>query len=330
MVIPKILSETGYQITVTDPSYANYISLNDISIYDKYKENNIKAYNTIGRYTDLWCFKNDFYSFPDISKIINRNTLWFSFLKISPPFIRKIVYDDGNYWEISEEILNHNIQAFLDSYAVLDFLPDLTAYDSEKPSALLFTNEATHQPLFLQYPLYTPVKTVTDIGDGIFSNENHFHANNAFYLKVGEWLEELKKNNVYDNSRIIIVSDHGVSVNAMIADTELNITYLRREDFNPVLLFKDFNSRGKLRTDMNFMTNADVPVLSLDGVAETINPFSGKSLRDSPKEKGLFITTSLLWQLDKHNKTTFNIDDDQWLFVHDNIFDPNNWEKAEK
>jgi hypothetical protein len=115
----------------------------------------------------------------------------------------------------------------------------------------------------------------------------------------------LKRNNVYDNSRIIIVSDHGTNIDAMIADTELRIPNERRESYNPVLLFKYLNSKGKLKTDMSFMTNADVPVLALDGIAETINPFTGKSLRENPKVRELYITTN-------------------------HIYDPNNWEKVEE
>jgi len=115
-----------------------------------------------------------------------------------------------------------------------------------------------------------------------------------------------------------------------MADTELNIPGERREQYNPVLLFKDFNSKGKLRVDMSFMTNADVPVLALDGVAQTINPFTGKSLKENSKAKGVFITNSHLFEPEKHNKTTFNINADQWIFVHDNIFEASNWEMAEK
>jgi len=326
LMLPKILSGIGYKVTVTDPSLANYASINDVSIYDNYE--NIKAFNTIGRYTDLWYSLNDFETVPVTGVKIKRNALWFSFLKISPPFLRKIIYDDGYYWKIGEN--PESIETFINSYAVLDFLPRLTVYDSEKPSALLITNETTHEMIFLQYPTYTPVRTVTDTGNGEFSDNRYFHVNNAVYMKIGEWLEELKKNQVYDNSRIIIVSDHGHNMNARIADTELAIPNERREAYNPVLLFKDFNSTGKLKTDMSFMTNADVPVLALDGVADTINPFTGKSLRENPKSQGLYITTNHLWQPFRHSKRTFNINADQWIFVHNNIFDSNNWEKVEK
>jgi len=329
MVIPKILSKTGYQVTITDPSLANYQENDnrDISIYEN--KENITALNTIGLYTDLWTLQHDFNGTHSTGKIINRNILWFSFLKISPPFFRKIVYDDGDYWNVMS-VYVQQMNKFINNYAVLDFLAELTAYDSEKSSALLITNEATHEPVLLQYPLYIPLPIVTNIGNGIFSYDVHFHVNNALYLRIGDWLDELKKNNVYNNSRIIIVSDHGRDINAMISDTELTIPNERREFYNPVLLFKDFNSTGKLRTDMSFMTNADVPVFALDGVAETINPFTGKSLLENPKKEGAYISTSRLYQVSKHNKTTFNIHANEWLFVHDNIFNPSNWERAEK
>jgi len=325
LVIPKILSDAGYNITVTDPSMANYMMSNDTSIYESYE--NIHGINTIGRYSGLW-YSQNFNIDNFISNSIIRNSLWFSFLKIAPPPFRKIIYDDGRYWKIMRN--NELNEEFINSYAILDFLPNLTAYDSEKPAAQLITNETTHQPILLQYPSYTPVKNVTNYGIGKYSKDRYFHINSAAYLKIGEWFEELKKNQVYNNSRIIIVSDHGSNINAEVADTELTIPDIRRESFNPVLLFKDFGNTGKLKIDNTFMTNADVPVLALNGVAQTINPFTGKSLKENPKSQGLYITTNHLWQPFKHSKKTFNINNDQWLFVHDNIFEPNNWEKAEK
>jgi len=325
LVIPKILSDAGYHVTVTDPSMANYMMSNDTSIYENYE--NIQGINTKGRYSGLW-YSQNFNIDNFVSDNIIRNSLFFSFLKISPPPFRKIIYDDGQYWIIMKN--NELNEEFINSYAVLDFLPNLTAYDSEKPSAQLITNETTHQLTFLQYPSYTPVKNVTDFGIGKYSNERYFHINSAAYLRIGEWLEELKKNQVYNNSRIIIVSDHGHFMNSGIADTELTIPNERRESYNPVLLFKNFDDTGKLKIDNTFMTNADVPVLALNDIAQTINPFTGKSLRENPKSQGLYITTNPSWQPFKHSKKTFNISNDQWIFVHDNIFNSENWEKVNK
>ena len=326
LVIPEILSKNGYHVTVTDPHRINFEQTRDTSIYEKYK--NVQIFYTIGRYSELWSSLNNFNTENLVSGDIIRNSLWFSFLKISPPFFREIIYDNGKYWGKGETM--DTIKDLVNNYAVLDFLPALTDYDSEESSAILFSNEITHKYIFLQYPEYIPAIEVTDKGNGKFSYDRYYHVNSALYKKTGEWLEELKNNNVYDNSRIIIVSDHGTNIDAVIADTELKIPNERRESYNPVLLFKDFNSKGKLKTDMSFMTNADVPVLALDGIAETINPFTGKSLRENPKDKELYITTNHVYNPHKHSKYAFNIKNDQWITVKNNIFDPNNWEKAEK
>jgi YidC/Oxa1 family membrane protein insertase len=312
LVIPKLLSESGFHVTVTDPSWANYASISDTGIYEQY--DNIQAFNTIGRYTDLWYSANNFDLIDDTGEKIKRNILWFSYFRISPPFLRKIVYDDGNYWAVGKKI--EPFKDFIDSYAILDFLPQLTAYDAAESSALLITNETTHKLI-----LFEP-----DTGDGDFSNNRYFYVNRAFFRKIGEWFDVLKANNVYDNTRIIIVSDHGHNMDAKIADTPLPIPNERREAYNPVLLFKDFNSYGNLQTDMSFMTNADVPMLALDGVSKTINPFTGKSLSENPKADGVFITINHLWQPYNHKRNTFNINNNQWVFVKENIFDSENWE----
>jgi hypothetical protein len=218
---------------------------------------------------------------------------------------------------------------FINAYSVLDFLPELTAYTAETPSALLITNEATHDLTYLQYPDYTPVETVTDKGSGEFSESKHYHVNSAFYLKFAEWLEDLKKNGVYDNTRIIIVSDHGAGVDAHLADTPIPIPGEQREKYNPVLLVKDFNEHGELRTDMSFMTNADVPSLAVKGIiGEPVNPFNGKPITTEPKQNGIYITINHIPLAYQHGKYTFKIQNNQWIFVHDNIFDEKNWSQV--
>jgi YidC/Oxa1 family membrane protein insertase len=327
LVLPKLLVNAGYEVTITDPSWANYASINDTSIYDEYEH--MTAFNTIGRYTGLWYSQNKSLNNNFTSSKILRNALWFSFLRIAPPFLRITIYDDGWYW--GNEAFVNSITKFINSYAVLDFLPRLTSYDSAKPSALLITNEATHDLALLEYPDYIPVQTVSNFGEGSYARDRFYHVNNAFYLKTGEWLDELKRNNCYDNTRIIIVSDHGsVHVNANLSDTDIPIPNERRESYNPVLMVKDFNAHGELSTDMTFMTNADVPVLALDGIAEPVNPFTSNSLINESKKDGVFITVNHLPQAYQHNKTTFKIDKNQWIFIRDNIFDENNWVLTEK
>jgi hypothetical protein len=47
-VMPAVFSQNGYDVTVCDPSYANYNWVPDLSIYDEYPE--IDAYITKGKF----------------------------------------------------------------------------------------------------------------------------------------------------------------------------------------------------------------------------------------------------------------------------------------
>ena len=95
-------------------------------------------------------------------------------------------------------------------------------------------------------------------------------------------------------------------------------------------MVKDFNSSdgGGVNVDCSFMTNADVPLLALNEIISvSINPWTGISLHDFDfKENGVFITTSSLWDPSYHfNEIIFDIQPHEWLHVHTDIFDPENW-----
>ncbi|GHT66810.1 membrane protein [Spirochaetia bacterium] len=326
MILPELFQNAGFQITITDPSFANYSNVPDTRIFDKYE--NIKAFNINGRYTNNWYMEHNQNNKQVTGNTIIKNVLWFSFLKISPVFLRSIIYYDGTY--LSTAFFSLDITKFINSYAVLGYLPQLTAYDAEAPSALLITNETTHELVYLQYPDYTPSDEITTIGTGEFKDNNRFHVNTAFYLKLGDFLEELKKNGVYDNTRIIIVSDHGANIDAGLTDTDISIPDERREFYNPVLLVKDFNAQGELKFSTAFMTNADVPLIATKNIIDNpVNPFTGKALTDAPKSNGVFITTNHLPNQVNHGKYTFKITKDQWVFVHDDILEKDNWTKRE-
>jgi hypothetical protein len=94
-------------------------------------------------------------------------------------------------------------------------------------------------------------------------------------------------------------------------------------------MFKDFNAGGSLKTDMTFMSNADVPVLALhnQGVLEK-NPFTGNLITTEDKNHPLYIALSGGIHLEDPDATTIWLDDTRNFYVHDNIFDEKNWVKA--
>ena len=77
---------------------------------------------------------------------------------------------------------------------------------------------------------------------------------------ISEFFDYMKENGVYDNTKIIIVSDHGsFSKGAKTDLPKPNGLKVSPQNFVASLLVKDFNSHGVIKDDYTFMTNADTP-----------------------------------------------------------------------
>jgi YidC/Oxa1 family membrane protein insertase len=328
LMLPKLFLDNGYSVTVTDPPYANYSWTPDLRIFDAYPE--ILAENVItDKYSDEWLLNTNSADIISFSSTLQSNLIRFSFFKIMPLVFRSLVYDKGYWLKTSDFKLTTIPKETIQNYAVLALLPSLTAITADDLDTLtMFSNDLTHGPAFLQTPDYVPAKEITNKGFGPFAHEEHYHVNIAALSLLGKWFSFLKENDVYDNTRIIIASDHGRDIHS---DFPGNITLPdgnSLQAYTALLLVKDFNAIGDLAVDYTFMTNADAPLLTVkDIIPGPINPFTHAPLR-SDKENGVTITTSQLWQTDRHEKYNFKIQPDEWLYVHDDIFEPGNWKKT--
>ncbi len=329
-LMPKIFTEQAdFYATVTDAPWANFSWIPDMSIFNDLK--NTTAMLLERKYTSLWIKKN-----PDkikanlISSAIKRNLLYFSIFKMSPILFRDVIYDEGLWWSSDKD--SGDIQEFIDYYSVLEYLPELTDFSSEKDSFLCITNDTTHSGIKLQPPLYTPAIKVTGKGSGKYSGLSSYSSNAAAFRLVSEWIKYLKANGVYDNTRIIIVSDHGIGYKNVEKLTFPDTFYddFQRDHLHPVLMFKDFNSQGLFEKNDEFMTTADVPLLALkDIVKNPVNPFTKQILSDSIKHtQGAVVSSNDTWSPGQHGYSTFNIKDSEWYTVKDNIFDSRNWKKG--
>jgi YidC/Oxa1 family membrane protein insertase len=317
IMLPRILSENSFYVCVTDPPYANYNQKSDLSIFDAWPD--IKAYITNSQYTELWLMEHNL-NFPKTGDIIKRNMFWYSLLKGLPILFRHPLYMDGNW---CSPVSHHSIRLTLNGYAVLDYLPRLTEItDNKINTALIMTNNTTHEGSFFQAPQYTLVNTVTNYGNTRFAKESAYHINAAAIKRLADWFDLLKKENVYDNTRIILVSDHGPEPNFI---TKIGLP-INVDQFNPLLMVKNFNASGELKTDFTFMSNADVPYLTLlDIVENPVNPFTGNEISIERKKNPLYIAISGSIHITGKNDTQISLDPKIDYFVHDNIFTANNW-----
>lgn len=312
-MMPVLFDQNGFTSTVTDMSWANYVWIPDLRIFDDYPS--IKKAPTIRVYTDYWLKQHpDVKGFSSQSDFLKRNFFWFSTFKIMPALLRETIYDEGSWW--AAKTGNEFIEDFLNNFAALDYLPELTEAESEKPTFTIIVNEATHEPAMTGYPDYD--LSTSDIGPGPLDDDPHFNSNSSALYKLGEYMDYLKELGVYDNTRIIIVADHGgdCKVDELLGNPCWTSN-------NPLLLFKDFNSTGPITSDDTFMTNADTAILATQNlITDASNPFTGKLLQDSVKKEKIYSAYGS-WNPDGQHNNTFKVT--SWNSIHDKIYDEECW-----
>lgn len=197
-------------------------------------------------------------------KILTNNSLMFSV----PKFLKSKIYNNGD-WLISSEMFE-TTSSFVNNYRFLKVLPAISRSSSNEKCFTTLYYFNTHFP-------WNKLGDDNKVIKNVSPYENQKWALNALF----DWIKWMKYNDVYDNTRIIIASDHGVhwkrfneavnfddyiinSNNSVISD-DMAMT------FNALLFVKDFDANGDVKINSTLMSNADIPKLILyDGRLDSI------------------------------------------------------------
>ena len=343
-VMPTLFAEKGYDVTVCDPAYAGYQDVPDLSIFDDIE--GVHAYNTMGHYNE----NSELYGREE--KLRRRNLFCYSLFKVMPVGLQTAYYDHGNYCGTMSDETDLNL-SFEDTYSVLKSLTKITDVSEDSENAfVMLDNETPHRPYPLQLPDYTEAEHIDNTpyleewsqqfkdenGNDLVhmdteKQQNHYFANAAMIRVLGEWFAFLQKEGIYDNTRIIIVSDHGFPLGQFddlifrnISETPFDV-----QGVNPLLMVKDFGASG-FTVDDTFMTNADVPTIAVkDIISDPVNPYTGKKINSDAKNGPLFVSTSNNWTVSTNHGNTFKTTKENedtlatWYQVTGNMFDEKNW-----
>ncbi|MBR4556867.1 MAG: YidC/Oxa1 family membrane protein insertase [Clostridiales bacterium] len=349
LVMPVIFSENGWKVTVADPSYAGYQWKPDLSIYDQYE--GINAYHMSGVFNERVPVLAS--TGEEMEERLNRNLFCYGFMKTLPYLLQPIAYTDGEYFYLnlvnmsytgnSQHIQNGYSEWHMQEHAALDALSDVTTITDDPVNCFfVMSNGSTHDICLLQEPEYTSVPYVDNTEfdaahedrftldgktlrmDTDFRNYSDYECSMEACITLGKWFDYLRENGLYDNTRIIIVADHGFG-QCQVEDLLVKDINFDAQAFNPVLLYKDFNSTG-FTVCSDLMTNADTPSLALyDIVDDPINSFTGNPIFQDMKSGDLLIYSSENLNVYTNRGNTFVDPDGFWLTVHDNIYDDENW-----
>lgn len=321
LVLPTLFADAGYECTITDPPCPNYTWKGDLSAFEG--KQNIRASEILGTHSERFCRETKFYGKnTSLSESVKKEIKNFSVLQVLLPVLRNTF--NGDF--IASYRSDH---AYIDMISCLYYLPELTDCTAEKSQYVFIDNETTHQPIFLDDDFLLPAGSLYFHGAYETSDDNtatHYQAFVAAFKQVGKWLDFLRENDAYDNTRVIIVSDHGreITLNdfSHFADSRIPASY------TPILLFKDFGSNRELSIDKTFMTNADTLFLAKQGLElNEENPFTHSTFSQE-KQNGITVypTKYLEWNAEKMaDKFQFTLDKAKAFHVHTDIFDKKNW-----
>ena len=315
LVMPLLFSDAGYKVTVSDPPFPNYKWKGDLSAFKNY---GINAFEIVGKYSNNFTVKDE-----NLDYIIKKEVKNFSVLQILYPFLRSTFYKICQKKTLS--------QSYIDQVSSLFFLPEQTDFTSEENNFIFMTNETTHQPTNLDenfiFPAALENKNLLYKTDSLLTNL-HYQSFVSAFKQIGKWLDYLKENKVYDNTRIIIVSDHGRNIELSAFSDFKDSTI--PSAFTPLLLVKDFNASSPISTCNDFMTNADTLFFAKKDLnISNINPFTKKEFLQSKKDGvSVYFATEegKEWNADYMiDKTQFTLDKKMGWHVSENIFDEKNW-----
>lgn len=357
-VMPVVFNQNGYDVTVCDPTFAGYRWIPDLSIYDDYPD--IKAYITNGEFTGEAQRQEGI-------KSNMRNFFCYAFIKTVPLCVQGTLYEEGNYRNLATENMQRQIvdseseckkaegidPIFNRAYAVLENLTNITTITEDMQNYfIMMSNDTAHEPVILQKPEYVPAIYVdnteypeenrritlsefnrkeNELNMQCESYISQYHSNMAAMLRIADWLDYLKENDVYDNTRIILVADHGSGIGQMkelvVQDEGLKMGQENQDDISfyyPLLMVKDFGAK-EFSVSSEFMTNADVPSLALDGlVEEPVNPFTNRIIDTQEKfvhEQYIFVSDK--WNFKDNQGNVFA--PARWFSVKEDIWNRENW-----
>ena len=323
-VMPVLFMENGFEVTVCDPPYAGYLWIPDLSIYDDYP--GIRRFNTNGAFTDekeavrkmektlyrnLLCY-SVFRTVPVLLQTVIYNEGKYNEAEVQTlaPW-----EEYGAVFSAESEVQSTGIsEEFMKAYTALQHLTDMTeiAEDGERASSvgntfLILSNTATHDVTMLQEPEFEPrsivdnteyevahrVRTSAEGGKmelKTLAQMEHYQCDTAALIQLGKWFDFLRENGVWENTRIIVVSDHGydVELNHILTGGKEGENSLAPYDgimaYNALMMIKDFGNRDGFQTDPVFMTIADTPAESMRGLIENpVNPFTGLPISEEEK-----------------------------------------------
>ena len=195
-----------------------------------------------------------------------------------PWSMKNLVYKDGRWIENLMPKSDTLVVRALREYAFIDGLADLSNTNASKATYKFFDNEITHHPWLMDAKTCT-VSAKPKIYKTRQDNADELHlANEMCALKaLSRWINWMKSEGIFDNTMIILVSDHDGMDSDMIGKVFGSPYKGMVGKPNPLLLVKHLGRSGNKDVEINNMPLSLTDVSKLIDNDLNIQPFTGRT-----------------------------------------------------
>lgn len=232
-------------------------------------------------------------------------------MRSAPYSLKEVIYRRGPW----RPFLDHSAGTTFREWAELEALGDLSYVDAAEPNYNFVSNILPHEPYFMgedcrpqREKFGVPTAEVNRRGHISLFSLQHAIGARCTLLAVARYMDFLKRAGVYDNTQIVIVSDHGIvgpledqSTRAVAGGTT-GSQYVRTRS---VLLVKEPDARGPLRVSETFMPNAEVPRIVCGQIGGCVNPFLGGKPIETRGRDDPFEVSIVPWQFNLQEPDAF-------------------------
>ncbi|MBQ7561747.1 MAG: sulfatase-like hydrolase/transferase, partial [Synergistaceae bacterium] len=277
--LPNIFSGKGYDSVMIDAPYGmdykNFYT-NNLKYPDRvltlYEGSNWeKNYSS---YWLKWADNRDIHVLTKEKSDISGFLIILSLFRSIPFSLRNALHNSGRWvWGISDQVAEMAIlNNFLPNIAILQFMGDFLQVDDGDPAFKFIHNNLSHSDWYLQPDSLQPVldpypesEGQNTLIDGIIPE--HYYTEVHIMNFMANFIASLKAAGIYDNTRIVFVSDHGWGDSQKLNEIFNNKIYTGSFRPHALLMFKDFDTRGDFKTSDNaLMSIEDTSALLIAGI----------------------------------------------------------------
>ena len=244
----------------------------------------------------------------------------------APYFLKPVIYNDGGWLIFSRVALFWYVRSHVFSeYSFLDLLPEISNGQSLQNTFKYFHSCFTHIPYGIgedgnlvdfnsQYP--------DQVHKSFIFGESAYYTARKFISLMVAYTDWLKGAGLYDNTTIIIVSDHGndYSENNPLAPEGIEAV-LPRDTFNrlnSLFMVKPAGASGAIQVDDTFASNGDINA-ALQNALGLKSTYTGSNVHIGVSPRADFVSSRSNFRSDgTANYTIYR--------VKDSITDPKNWQ----